>query len=389
MNLDHNAGGRLRAEVAEAVAAVLRADLANPSSVHAAGRRARGIVEEARDAVAALVGARPSEVVFTSGGTEANATAIAGALATGAHAVSTAIEHVSVLRSLESCCRAGASTTLVATDRDGLVDPGSVAAALRSETTLVSVGWANGEIGTVQPVGQIVSAVRAARSSREPAVLVHSDAVQAVATIDVDFAASGVDLLALSGHKLGAPTGVGALVVRTGTAPVPLLLGGGQERGRRAGTENVPGIAGFGEAARLALAERERWARRAVALREVLWSRLASTVEPVVRLGRGDGLAATLAVAFPGLRGDALVVALDLEGVAASAGSACAAGAAEPSHVLRAIGLEDDVARGAVRLSFGPSFGESDVAPAVAAIARVVARARSAGRPRSEAHRAA
>lgn len=389
VNLDHNAGGRIRAEVAEAVAEVLRADLANPSSVHGAGRRARSIVEEAREAVAALVGARASEVVFTSGGTEANATAIAGALAPGGHAVSTAIEHASVLRSLEAGRAAGASTTLVGVDRDGRVDPAAVASALRPETTLVSIGWANGEIGTIQPVAAVAAAVRAACLARGAGVFVHSDAVQATATVEIDLPTSGVDLLALSGHKLGAPTGTGALIVRTGAALRPLLAGGGQERERRAGTENVPGIAGFGVAARLALVERRDWALRAVELREALWSRLSSAAGPVVRLGRHDGLAATLAVAFPGLRGDALVVALDLEGVAASAGSACAAGAAEPSHVLRAIGLEDGVARGAVRLSFGPSFREADIGPAVAAIARVVARGRAGAPARTEANRAA
>jgi len=375
MNLDQHAGGRVRPEVAEAVARLLGADLANPSSAHAAGRRARDLVEEARDRVAALVGARPAEVVFTSGGTEANNLAIGGVA--GADFVSTAIEHASVLRALEAVRESGARVELVPVAADGRVDPERIASHLRPGTSLVSVGWANGEIGTIQPVAEIVRAVR----ERAPLAHVHSDAVQAAATQPLDFASSGLDSLSLSGHKLGALPGVGALVVRTGVSLRPLLRGGPHERGRRAGTENVFGIASFGVAAGLALDERDAFRERAAALRERLWQALRVACTPVVRFGRDDGVPTTLAVAFSGTRGDALVVALDLAGIACSTGSACAAGGSEPSHVLRAIGVEPGLAGAALRLSFGREADELGIDRAIGRVAEVVGRARAQAAP--------
>ena len=252
MNLDHNAGGRARPEVIDGVASFLRTETANPSSLHAAGRRAREAVEEARDAVAALVGARAAEVVFTSGGTEANNLAILGVAGAGTHLVSTSIEHASVLRPLDAARERGARVTLLDPARDGGVTGAQVAGALRDDTRLVSVGWANGEIGTVQPIADIAAVVRA-----HGRALLHSDAVQAAGTCAIDVARDGVDLLSLSGHKLGALPGVGALVVRDRAAIVPQILGGSHERERRAGTENVAGIVSFGVAARLARDEPE------------------------------------------------------------------------------------------------------------------------------------
>jgi cysteine desulfurase len=373
LNLDHNAGGRVRPEVARAVAELLESDLGNPSSAHHAGRRARAAIEEARAEVAALVGARPSEVVFTSGGTEANNWAVLGTARPSAHLVSTAIEHVSVLRALERAEAEGARVTLVAPAGDGLVSAETVAEAISPTTALVSVGWANGEIGTLQPIGEIVAAVRERRGR---GALIHSDAVQAAGLVEIAFEASDVDLLSLAGHKIGALPGVGVLVVREGTRLRPALVGGPQERERRAGTENLSGIVSFGVAARLARAERAERARSARALVERLWQGLAQVASPVLRLGRPDGLPTTLCVAFPGVRGDALVVALDLAGIAASTGSACAAGAAERSHVVRSLGLA--AGAGALRLSLGREIARADVDRAVEVVAAAVARARGA-----------
>lgn len=374
-DLDHNAGGRPRREVVAALGAWLREDAANPSSFHAPGRRARDAVEDARERVARLVGARADEVVFTSGGTEANDLALAGSLGSGAHAVVSTIEHASVLRTAEALAEErSVELSWLAPDGWGRVSRDAVAGALRPTTALLSVGWANGEIGTVQDL----PALAALAKQRAPSVLVHSDAVQAVGLLPVDLGTAAVDLLSLSGHKIGALPGVGALVIRRGVRVRPRLRGGPQERERRAGTENVPGIVSFGVAAELALAERITAAARARAVAEHLWDALAAAAARVERLSPEDGLPGTLLVSFPGLRGDALVVALDLEGVAASTGSACAAGAPEPSHVLRAVGCGDAVARGALRLSFGRDFTAEDASVAAARIAGVVRRARAA-----------
>ena len=372
MNLDHNAGGRARPEVIDAVAELLRSGPANPSSLHAAGRAARDAVEDARDAVAALVGARAAEVVFTGGGTEANNLAIRGVATDGAHVVATAIEHASVMGPLEAVRAAGAAVTLVDPARDGTVVADRVVDALRDDTRLVSIGWANGEIGTIQPVDEIVRAVR----ERAPDAVLHSDAVQAAGTCAIDLARTPLDLLSLSGHKLGALPGVGALVVRGATRVTPLLLGGPHERERRAGTENVPGIVSFGVAARLARDERAALLRHVRAVRERLLAILVDVASPLVVHGPADGLPGTLSVAFPGLRADALVIALDLDGVAAATGPACAAGAAEPSHVLRAIGCDDALARATLRLSFGLDLSLDDAERAARIVAACVGRAR-------------
>ena len=372
MNLDHNAGGRARPEVIDAVAEFLRSGPANPSSLHAAGRAARDAVEDARDAVAALVGARAAEVVFTGGGTEANNLAIRGVATDGAHVVSTAIEHASVMGPLEAVRAAGAAVTLVDPARDGTVVADRVVDALRDDTRLVSIGWANGEIGTIQPVDEIVRAVR----ERAPDAVLHSDAVQAAGTCAIDLARTPLDLLSLSGHKLGALPGVGALVVRGATRVTPLLLGGPHERERRAGTENVSGIVSFGVAARLARDERAALLRHVRAVRERLLAILVDVASPLVVHGPADGLPGTLSVAFPGLRADALVIALDLDGVAAATGPACAAGAAEPSHVLRAIGCDDGLARATLRLSFGLDLSLDDAERAARIVAACVGRAR-------------
>jgi cysteine desulfurase len=331
----------------DVVAAMSAAPWGNPSSLHAEGREARAALETARREVAALIGAQPQEIIFTSGGTEADNLAILGAGGRG-HVICSAVEHHAVL----DACRAHGRFTLVPVDRRGRVDPEDVRRALRPETTLVSVMLANNEVGTIQPVAEIAAVCRAA------GVLLHTDAVQALGKIPVDVRALGADLLTLSAHKIYGPKGVGALYVRRGVEMDPRGHGGSQERRWRPGTENLPGIVGFGRAAALA---RRELAERAAHLRS-LAGRLAAQVDfgtptgdPVDRL---PGLASYV---FPGLDGQALLAALDLAGVAAASGSACTSGAPEPSHVLTAMGFAAEDALTAVRLSFGRSTTAADV----------------------------
>ncbi len=376
MYLDHNAGGRIRAEVAAAITDWLQQPVANPSSLHAAGRRARDAMEEARDEVAGLLRAAPGEIVFTGSGSEANSLAILGVTRAGDMLLSTPIEHASVLGSLRAAESLGASTHWLSIDAYGRVSPGSVATASRG-ARLVTLGWGNGETGILQPLVEVAAALRELPASERP--LLHTDAVQVVGWEEVDVGSLPVDLLTLSGHKLGAPSGIGALFVRRDLSLAPQVHGGPQERERRAGTENLLGIIGFGVAARLARQDREARVSRIRDLRARLWSHLSAECEPLVRYDAEPSLPGTLSVGFSGLRGDALLVALDAVGVAASTGSACAAGAPEPSHVLRALGHDDDAARSVLRFSLGSDLDEDSIDRAAAAIALVVAEARRRG----------
>ena len=365
--LDHNAGAPLRPEVRVAMLDVLGPP-ANPSSAHREGARARSAVEASRAEVAAVIGAAPSEIVFTSGATEANNLALRG---TAGGIVTAAIEHASVLETARALAAAGRRLTVVGVDEEGHVDTDEIAAALDATTGLVSVGLANGEVGSIAPVAAIAAAARSRR------VLVHTDAAQAGGRIPVDVAQLGVDLLSLSSHKMGGPAGVGALWARRGTALTSLLTGGPQERGRRAGTENVAGIVGFGVAARLARAELAL-AGATAALVDRLWAGIVATIPGAVRHGprAGSRLPNTLNVRFDGCAGESLLVLLDLAGIAVSLGSACAAGSAEPSHVLLAMGLDREAARSAIRMSVGPSTTEADVDRTLAVLPRLVAQVR-------------
>ena len=350
--LDHNATAPLVPAAREAMLPFLGPP-ANPSSAHREGARARAAVEAARADVAALIGATPGEIVFTSGATEANNLALRAAGADAA-LVTTAVEHASVLEPARAA--AGPRLRVVAVDAEGRVAVEAVRVAAVG-AALASVGLANGEVGTVQPVAEIAAALRPG------GVLVHSDAAQAVGRIPVDVRTLAVDLLSLSSHKLGGPAGVGALWVRPGLRLAPLLLGGPQERGRRAGTESVGAIAGFGAAAREARRRMAAWAAEAHALTDRLWDGLVARVPGVVRNGPAaePRLPNTLNVSFPGCAGESLVLLLDLSGVAASAGSACAAGAVEPSHVLLAMGRDAAGARAGLRLSVGPETSADEI----------------------------
>ncbi|MFA6030598.1 MAG: aminotransferase class V-fold PLP-dependent enzyme [Elusimicrobiota bacterium] len=377
--LDHNATTPVRPEVLEAMLPWLRDLYGNPSSVHSFGQRARRAVEEARAAVARLLNAsKPEELVFTSGGSEALALAVLGAaegarLASGGakrRVVTTRVEH-EAHRGLGALLEGrGFEVVAVEVDGEGRVEPAEVLAALRPDTALVSVMLANNEVGTLQPVAEL------ARLCRERGIPSHTDAVQAVGKVPVDVQALGVDLLSLSGHKFNAPKGVGALYARQGTALVPVVAGH-QERNRRGGTENVAGIVGLGAAARLAGEGLAPHARELEALRDRLEEGLAR-VPGSRRMSRAAArLSNTCHFCFEGLDGHDLVIALDLEGVCASSGSACAGGLARVSHVLEAMGVPSPLARGALRLSLGWGSTAADVARVLEVLPGAVERLRS------------
>ena len=365
--LDHNAGAPMRAEALSAMAEVL-GTAGNPSSAHREGARARALLETARARVAALIGARPAEIVFTSGATEANNLALRGT--TWKHIVVAATEHASVLETARAI--APDAITVIRVDDDGRVSADHVIRACGADAVLASVGLANGEVGAVAPIAAIATGLTGR------ATLLHTDAAQAAGRIPVDVHALGIDLLSLSSHKLGGPAGVGALWVRPGTALVPQATGGPQERGLRAGTENIAAVVGFGVAAEMARAELDVVPQHLAALIDRLWDGIRARVPDVVRNGPSSGtrLPNTLNVRFPGCAGESLLVLLDLAGIAVSLGSACAAGAAEPSHVLVAMGQDRDAARSAIRLSIGPSTTDGCIAHVLDTLPAAVAQVR-------------
>jgi cysteine desulfurase len=379
--LDHNATTPVRDEVAEAMLRVLRDVSGNPSSAHADGATARAEVERARERVAALVAARPSEVVFTSGATESNNLAIFGiaraAGAKGRHLVTSAAEHPSVEEPLTALEAEGFRVTRVPVDADGLVDPDTVAAAITPETSLVSILWANNETGVVQPVARIAERVHARGAP------LHVDATQAIGKIAVSLDAVPADLLSASAHKFNGPKGSGFLIVRGERTLAPWLHGGSQERGRRGGTQNVPGIAGLGAAAELARLELDDRADRHASLRDRLWSGIQSKVPRVRRNGAAaHGLPNTLCVEFRGAAGDVLLEALDGEGIAVSAGAACASGSVHPSRTLLAMGRSTAEARASLRFSVGHGTTEAQIERVLALLPDLVARVRTLAGPR-------
>jgi cysteine desulfurase len=359
--LDYNATAPLRPAAAAAMARA-QGLIGNPSSVHGFGRRARAAVETAREQVAALVAAKPSQVVFTSGGTEANNLALAGA--GRSRILLSAVEHDSLLMAAPEAARFPVSA-------DGVADLAALEQAVREgPPALVALMLANNETGVVQPVAGAVEIARRAGA------LLHCDAVQAAGKIAVDFAALGADLLALSAHKLGGPKGVGALVVADTLQLQPLLRGGGQERGRRAGTENVAGIAGFGAAADEARRDLQRMSEIA-ALRDRLEREAVARLPATRVIAAAPRLPNTSCVALPGAGAETLVMALDLAGVAVSAGSACSSGKVRASHVLRAMGLGDDIAGSAIRVSLGWASKAADIDRFLEAWSAVAARLRA------------
>ncbi|MCC7416934.1 MAG: cysteine desulfurase [Acidobacteria bacterium] len=350
---DYNATTPLSPGAIEAVTATMRDQFGNASSVHRFGQQAKARLDEARSEVAALAGADPSEIVFTSGGTEADNFAIRGAAdaaePTGRrHLVASAIEHEAVLNTLRALARRGWAVTLLPVDQSGIVDPARLRDAITSETSLVSVMHANNEIGTIQPIAEL------AAIAREHGALMHTDAVQSGGKLPLDARALGVDLLSLSAHKFNGPKGAGALFVRRGTRMLPILTGGKHERNRRAGTENVPAIAGMGVAAAEARGKLAAESVRLAALRDRLETGvLAAVPGTAVNGDPARRVPNTTNISFDRVEAESLLIALDLEGIAVSTGSACSSGTLEPSHVLRAMGLPPHRTQNSLRFSLG------------------------------------
>src|SRR3954465_7938937 len=370
--MDNNATSPLLPEVLEAMRPYFIEEFGNASSIHHHGQSTRAAVERARESVAALLGCRPSEVVFTSGGTEGDNLAIFGMVKSGEHIIASTIEHHAVLHACKELQKRGCEVTFVPVDSRGLVDPTDVKRALRNNTKLISIMMANNETGVVQPVGEI------GRIAKEADVYFHTDAVQAAGKISVDVKEIGCDLLSISGHKMHAPQGTGVLYVRKGTLIEPLFYGGNHERQRRAGTENVAGIVALGKAAEIAQAGlTDGTTANLGKLRDRLQSEITRRVENVGVNGEGARrVPTTTNIHFDHIEGEALVIALDLKGLAVSTGAACSSGAIEPSHVLTAMGLLADQARASLRFSLGKQTTESDVNFALDIIPKTVARLR-------------
>ena len=380
--LDHAATTPVDPAVANVMLPYFTQSFGNPSSIYQSGQEAHAALDSARSQVAAVLGCRTSEVVFTSGATESNNLALRGAawharlagrLAEPPHIIATAVEHHAVLHTLDALERQGFAVTIVPVDGDGRVDPAEVIAAIRPSTCLVSVMLANNEVGTIQPVAEIGAEVR------ERGILMHTDAVQGAGALSIDVNALSVDMLSLSAHKFYGPKGVGVLYVRKGTQLEWTQTGGGQESGRRGGTENTAYIAGMGEALARAEATREESAVFTASLRDHLWEAIRARVDGVSLNGPPPGsqrLPNNLNVTIDGIQGETVLLSLDMMGIEASAGSACTTGNSEPSHVLLAMGLCEDDARSSLRLTVGRGNSMDEMDTAAVALAEVVGRIR-------------
>jgi len=369
--LDNNATTPVLPEVLEAMRPYFGERFGNASSIHHHGQETRAAVERARESVAALLGCRASEVVFTSGGTEGNNLAVFGLARSGDHVITSTIEHHAVLNACKHLAAKGCEVTYLPVDGRGLVDPADVKRAVRSNTKLITIIFANNETGVVQPVAEI------GKIAAEADIYFHTDAVQAAGKAPIDVNKVGCDLLTISGHKFHGPQGVGALYVRKGTQLEPMLYGGSHERSRRAGTENVPGIVGLGKAAELASAGLEFGDDLKMAAARDRLERELLKIEGTGLNGEGaPRVPNTTNIYFDGIEGEALVIALDLKGLAVSTGAACSSGAIEPSHVLTAMGLRPDRAKASIRFSLGKQNTSEDVDFALGLIPETVGRLR-------------
>jgi cysteine desulfurase len=377
---DHNATTPVHPAVADAMSASLRAEFGNPSSVHHFGQQAKAAIDQARSSVAALIGADPSEVVFTSGGTDGDNFAIRGtaeplARSGRRHLVASAIEHEAVVHTLKALARLGSDTTLVPIDDTGVALPDDLRAVLRDDTALVSVMHANNEIGTIQPIAEL------AGIAHERGALFHTDAVQSAGKITIDVKKLGVDLLSISAHKFYGPKGVGAIWIRRGLRMVPISTGGKQERNRRAGTENVTSIVGMGVAAEIARARMAAESDRIGALRDRLEDGvLRAVTRTTVNGARTPRVSNTTNISFERVEAESLLIALDLEGIAVSTGSACSSGTLEPSHVLKAMGLPTHRTQNSIRFSLGAANTAADVDRTVAVLPGLVEKLRNLSR---------
>lgn len=380
--MDHAATTPVDERVLAAMMPYFSASFGNPSSIYTLAQESRKAMDESRDAVATVVGARGSEVVFTSGGTEADNLAIKGAAlglrSAGNHIITTAVEHHAVLHACEQLEQFGFEVTYLPVDEHGLVSPANVAAALTDRTVLVSVMLANNEIGTIQPVAQIASLVkqRAARDGRT--IVMHTDAVQGAGYLNLNVRDLGVDMLSLSAHKCYGPKGVGALFIRRGTPIEPQIVGGSQERRRRSGTENVPGIVGMATALELAEERRAATVDHCSRLRDQIIQGLTERVNGIRLNGHPtERLANNVNVSFQAVEGEPILLGLDFEGICVSSGSACSSASLEPSHVLLAIGLGADLAQGSLRMTLGHNNTDEDVKMLLEVLPRLVSRLRA------------
>jgi len=374
--LDYAATTPVHPEVVKAMLPYFTEAFGNPSSIYSYGQEAKEAVEEARGKVAHLVGARNEEIVFTSGGTEADNFALEGIAFSnkikGDHIITTTIEHHAVIETAKFLEQRGFSVTYLPVDRLGMVDPDQVKKAITNKTILISVMHANNEVGTIEPIAEI------AKIAREAGIYFHTDAVQTVGHIPVDITKLGVDLLAMSAHKLYGPKGVGALFIRKGTKIVPFMHGGGQERGRRASTENVPGIVGFGKAAEIAMLEKDEEARRLTLLRDKLTRGILGTIEHTYLNGHPTKrLPNNVNISIEFVEGESICLNLDLNGICTSTGSACSSSNAEPSHVLLALGMLPQLAHESLRFSLGKWTTEEEINRVLKVLPRVVTKLRA------------
>ena len=372
---DHNATTPITPEVLAAMLPYLTEEYGNASSIHAYGQSAREAVEQSRSSVAALLGVRAADIAFTSGGTESNNHAILGTVAAASgkakHVITSAIEHIAVLDPCRALAKHGVEFTILPVDREGLVTPEEVRRAIRPETVLITLMLANNEIGTIEPIEEI------GKIAVEKGIVFHADAVQAAGKIPIDVKKLGVDLLSISAHKFCGPKGVGALYIRKGTQLEPLMYGGHSERDRRPGTEDVAAIAGMGKAAELARTELRGESERIRGLRDRLERGLLDRVpHSWINGARAPRVPNTSNLTFPFIEGEAMVIALDLKGIACSTGAACSSGAVEPSHVLIALGLAPEDARATLRLSLGHQTTEDEIDFALETIPSVIERLR-------------
>ena len=375
--LDHSATTPVDPEVAKLMMTYYTEKYGNPSSVHSFGRDAKAALENARESVAKLLGAQPTEITFTSGGTEADNLAIFGVVEAqskkGKHIITSAVEHHGVLEACEFLEKNGYELTIVPVDEEGLIAVEDVAKAIRPDTILITIMHANNEVGTIQPIAEI------GKLARDKGIVFHVDAVQSFGKIPIDVVAMNVDLMTVSSHKIYGPKGVGALYIRKGIRIIPRIYGGGQEKKRRSGTENTPGIIGFGKACELAAQRMEEEAVREAKLRDKLLKGIMEKIDYIKLNGPQGGekrLPGNLNVSIQFIEGEALLLSLDMMGIAASSGSACTSGSLDPSHVLLAMGLSHEIAHGSLRFSFGAQNTEEDVDYVLEQLPKIVERLR-------------
>ena len=380
--MDHAATTAVRPEALEAMLPYFGVNFGNPSSIYTLAQEARNAVDDARQTIAGLIGCRISELIFTSGGTESDNTALKGVAFAlrnvGNHIITTAIEHHAILHTCHQLEQFGFDVTYLPVDRHGLVDPDDVAKAITDRTILVSVMLANNEIGTIEPVAAIARTVKQEARRLDRNILMHTDAVQGAGFLDLNVRELGVDLMSLSAHKFHGPKGVGVLYVKRGTPFEPQMMGGGQERERRSGTENVPGIVGMAEAFRLACQERKTTAARCVAMRDRIIEGLQDRVEHAHLNGHPvERLPNNVNISFEAVEGEPILLGLDFAGISASSGSACSSASLEPSHVLLAIGLAAELAQGSVRITLGKDNTDEEVDYMLSVIPDLVNRLRA------------